>query len=416
MRAHGNARGTTRIAWILPGSVFLHLGLALFYLVLWVTLAREGAFWQADFTAYYTAGSIVRDGLGAQLYDLDLQARYQQQILAGHSFADGLLPYINPPHAALLFAPLSVLRRSSAFFVWGLGQLLLLIWLLRLLIQLARQWAAHERWSMISAVLAFPPLLFTFQLGTFSLLMLVCVLQLYVELKNAHDTRAGLWLAMGTLKPQAVLLPAVMLLGARRWRAAVSASLAVIVMVLFSSIVLGWRVWPDFVRVIGTASSLFGVYGIVPADMYNLKGALTLLLGNDQGPWINLSSMAALMIAAAATLWVSTVAARPNEPGFELPMALTILSGILFSPHSYPHDSVMLVAPTVLFYAYLRERDLPRRAYAAFVLCWPLLFLISECVIAESLRVRPPVVVMAVLGVWMSKYLVDELRARRVDG
>jgi hypothetical protein len=76
----------------------------------------------------------------------------------------------------------------------------------------------------------------------------------------------------------------------------------------------------------------------------------------------------------------------------------------------------MLVAPTVLFYAYLRERNLPRRAYAAFVLCWPLLFLISECVIAESLRVRPPVVVMAVLVLWMTKYLVDALRARRVRG
>ena len=38
-------------------------------------------FWRADFTNYYTGWSLVRDGLGHRHYDLELQTRYQEQIV-----------------------------------------------------------------------------------------------------------------------------------------------------------------------------------------------------------------------------------------------------------------------------------------------------------------------------------------------
>ena len=38
----------------------------------------------------------------------------------------------------------------------------------------------------------------------------------------------------------------------------------------------------------------------------------------------------------------------------------------------------MLIAPALLFYLYLRRRDLPRQAYTTFMLSCPLIILIAE--------------------------------------
>lgn len=131
-------RRTSPLAWLARGALFLNLSLGLSYVGLWLILAQQGMFWRADFSAYYTGWAIVRDGLGEQLYDFDLQTRYQQQILEGRSFSQGLLPYLNPPHATLPFVPLALLTRADAFWVWSLVQAALLVWVFRFLWRLSK--------------------------------------------------------------------------------------------------------------------------------------------------------------------------------------------------------------------------------------------------------------------------------------
>jgi alpha-1,2-mannosyltransferase len=407
-------RNDALVARLSQAARLVNFGLAIAFLGLWLRLAQQGEFWRADFTAFYTGWAIVCDGQGAHLYDLDLQARYQRRILDGRSFADDLLPFDYPPPAAILFAPLALLPRSGAFWVWTGAQALLLLWMSRLLLWIARRWSPHERWSMMSAVLAFPPLLFTFQLGAFSLLMAVCVLQAYLALKTSRESRAGLWLAIGALKPQAVLQPVWMLVGARRWRAVASMGFAAAGMVVLSSALLGWRTWPDFLRIIRTVSVLFDAHGIAPSEMYNFKGALTSLMGSQRGNLINLLSAIAILMASAATLSIWRRAGS-DDRSFDLRMALTILLGILFSPHQYPQDTLMLVVPAALVYGHLRERDGPRRAFAALAMSCPMLFAISDSIIGERLGIRPPVVVITVLTVWAGSLLADENRAVAAD-
>jgi Glycosyltransferase family 87 len=405
MIARGMGRETRFGACLLQGALLLNSALALFYVVLWIGLARQGAFWKADFTAYYTAGSIVRDGQSARLYDLGVQQRYQQQILAGRTFADGVLLFVNPPHAAILFTPLAALPLSTAFFVWTGAQVLLLAWLVRRLLRLSAEWTSRERWLLVATVLAFPPLLFTFQLGALSLFMLVCVFETYVSLKRADEVSAGLWLALATLKPQAMLLPILILPAARRWIAAASFALAFAAAVIVSSGLLGWRVWLDFRRLIGVVSQLFDANGIVPAEMYNLKGTLTLLLGNEQRSLINGLSAGALTVAAGAVLVVWLRAARPDDSRFELRVSLTVLLGTLFSLHLYPHDALLLVAPAVLCYSYLRERSPSWRAYVALLATCPLWFALSESFVGEALRIRIPVIAMVAMTTWTARTL-----------
>jgi hypothetical protein len=386
---------------LLLGVLLLNISLTLTYVGLWVIAARQELFWRADFSAFYTGWVIVRDGQGGQLYDADLQMTVQQEVLEGRSFKDGLLPYVNPPHLTVSFVPLSLLPRTSAYLLWTLGQLGLLVWLMRLLYRLASSWEVEERWLLLSAVVAFPPMMLTFVIGSFSLLLTLCLLQFYLALKRDDAWAAGFWLVLGTVKPQAVLLLGIMLVAARRWRVILRALLIGAALAIAASLILGWHIWLDYVTLLRSHTGLFDAFGVVPTDMHNLKGTLALLLGNDQGSLINLISYLALGGAAMATAWLWWGPWRPEGPDFELRVALTMLLGLLFSVHSNPQDSLMLVVPATLFYKYLRQRNLPRHTYSAFVLFCPTLFLISEFTIGGGLGVRIPVLAMVALAAWM---------------
>jgi hypothetical protein len=368
--------------------------------------AVQGNFWRGDFTAYYTGWSLLRDGHTDRLYDIELQTQYQQEILEGQRFKGGVLPYINPPHAAIPFLPLAWLPRSTAFWIWSLGQCGLLVWLLVLLRRITRAWDAHERHLMMSAVVAFPPLFTTFLLGTFSLFMCVCVVQYYVSLKERRETRGGLWLALGSVKPQLMLMPGFVVLGARRWKALGSGIAILLVFIAISLIFPGWQSWQGFFRIIGTIAAAFDSLGNVPADMYNLKGTLTLLAGNVQHTFINLISTGALLGVIVATLLLWRGSWNPESAVFDLRLSFTLLLGLIFSPHLHQHDALVLVVPAVLFYAYLRQRGVPRRAYAAFLLLCPLLFLVAEFTVNGALGIRIPVLAMGVLAVLMGRALL----------
>ena len=74
----------------------------------------------SDFISFYTGWTIVRNGDGARLYDVELQRVYQAKLWGpeGAPFQFRLLPFVNPPHAALMFMPLSYLNPRSASFVF----------------------------------------------------------------------------------------------------------------------------------------------------------------------------------------------------------------------------------------------------------------------------------------------------------
>src|SRR3989304_3502600 len=172
--------------WIFWGILILNLSLAISYIGLWAIQAQKGNLWQADFTAFYTGWAIVRDGKGSLLYNLNLEMSYQQDILDGRSFFEGLLPFINPPHVGIIFAPLACLPLSHAYTVWTLFQVGLLLWLFVLLNQLADDWAPAERNLLLITSAALPSMLINFLLGAFSLLMLVCILQFVLALRRSR--------------------------------------------------------------------------------------------------------------------------------------------------------------------------------------------------------------------------------------
>lgn len=327
----------------LAGTVGLALGAAVFalYLGLWGALIASGGTDGADYTAFYTGWTIVLDGDGANLYDPATQAAAQREILGGRSFEAGLNPFNNPPYLVLPFVPLALLSLQASYLLWAVAQLAMLAWLVwRLLTQVATEWSREERVLLVGASLAAPPLAL-FQ-GSFSLLVTVAVLEVYLALRRGRDGRAALWLVAASIKPQAVLTTGVAMLAARRWRLLGVGAGVMAILVAAATVVMGIGVWPDHARFLGDYVGSFDVLSVRPSVMWNLRGTLTLLIGPDvneaQAATINTISLIAQVVTLGVVAWLWRGCWDVGSRAFALRFSLTLVLGLLFSPHLNPHD------------------------------------------------------------------------------
>jgi hypothetical protein len=148
--------------------------------------------------------------------------------------------------------------------------------------------------------------------------------------------------------------------------------------------------------------------------MYNFKGALTLALGNGQGVLINWISATALIAVTLLLFGIWRGPWQPNIPSFELRMGLTLLLGVLFSPHLTQPDALILIAPATFFYLYLRKRQLPSLNYVTFILGCQMIFLLAESTIGGRLGIRIPTLALIILTIWVGLALNNERRTNLI--
>jgi hypothetical protein len=358
------------------GVFVLNSGLVVAFVALWLNLAARGDFWRADFTAFYMGGRMVVEGQGRRLYDLDTQGEWQARLWPERGGREALLAFVYPPYDALLYAPLALLPRWSAFYLWTLINL----GLLALLVCQVRRWTAA--WPMparapaLATVLAFPPLFISFQLGQLYLLALVCLLGFYQALRKDHWWAAAAWLVLGTVKPQLVLVPAATLLAGRHWRPLAAAGGMFAGAALVTTAVLGPGCWRGFADMVAHCSRQFGTYGIDPLAMYNLKGMFTAVLGGERAGLINGLTAAATAGSVLTALWLWRGPWPGDTSTFARRAALTLLLGLIANPHLNPGDALAYVAPALLLGGTLAPGP-ARRVLAMVGAAAPWLFLLD---------------------------------------
>lgn len=410
-----------RIPWERLSRIvfFAYIAIGISYLGLWWIAAAQNLTWRADFTAFYTAAAVVRDGLGDMLYDLDLQARYQTQILGGRYLADGLLAFYYPPYVALFFYPFSYLSLSVAYGLWAAVQLGLLSWFLYSLWKFTESqgWISRARKLLLASVVAVPSLMFTYLLGAVSLFSALCLLQFFWALKENRNIDVGLWLVLGSVKPQVFFLPLLVLLAIRLWRALGDALLIGVPLVLLSTLSLGWPVWWDFVRTVFLTSDRVGSIGVEPSAMYNLRGTLMFWLDSQYGKSAGLVSWIFFFLTCVVTvfIWYALTKAERNA-AFDLAAAMTILLGTLFGVHVNPQDGLFLVVALLFFYNYLQRSDRTTLAINMVFLSCPFLWLVGHYGVGDVLRIRIPVLLMLFFAVWMGKLWYTDVMKPQTGG
>ncbi len=171
-----------------------------------------------------------------------------------------------------------------------------------------------------------------------------------------------------------MVMPAVILLAGRRWRELGIATLLFAAWAALTTAFVGASCWTEFLHVLKHSAWQFGVDGIYPRAMYNLKGCLTSLLGEGRAAAINFISTTALLLVLLATLRIWRGPWRAGTPEFDLCLALTLQLGLIANPHLNPVDVLALVAPAILFHRGLRRSGRSVRMLTALLVCIPLLF------------------------------------------
>lgn len=384
----------------LRGLIYLNAAIALSYVALVFVAGQQGLLWRGDFTAYFTGAMMVREGHASQLYDFALQAEVQREMLGERSFYGGLLPFISPPHVALLLLPLAVLPLPAAFAVWTVGGLLGLMWLVRLLYHATRAWAPVHRWLLVSVVVALPAVMRTLLQGTSSIWACIGLLLVLRALRSPDDAAAAGGWALGSIRPQAFVPAGLFALLQRRWRLVIVALAVALVVFGVASAVCGVHIWADFLANTSWVGRMVDEYGVYPEEMINFRGTLTRYLGEQRSAVITAVSRYGFLLSVVVmvALWLRPL--KPGAPQWGRRLALGLAVGHYFSMHLNPHDGLLLALPLLLLAADPQIGAPSRPALVLGIGLLPLALLVCDFLLVRWLPVRGSVLLAWALIVW----------------
>jgi hypothetical protein len=286
----------------------------------------------SDFVASFVGARMLTQGHGAGLYDLSLQASVHAAVIA--PFHAGNLPFVYPPTAALLVAPLLPLGIASAYRVFAAIQLVLLVGGLTLAALRCR--GALTRTATVLVGLAGVATLPLLLLGQWDGLLALLLAAGWLLIDRRREFAAGLVLgvAAAIVKPHLFIGLAVFLLVRRRGRLLAGGALAVAALAALDTALVGPAGMAALVGADVHDASIWA-----QASFLGWNGLLASWLGGGAGGQI---AAAVLDVAALAGCAVLGEAVRRRPDRFDVAMAAAMALSLLASPHLLAHDLVLL--------------------------------------------------------------------------
>ncbi len=329
------------------------LKFAVFAYLAGVVVIHAAMFWNVresvrkgypDFAIYYCAGSMVRQGLGHQLYDEATQFKVQREFSPEVATRLGALPYNHPPFEALLFVPFTYVSYAWAFALWDLVNLALLITLPFLLRPLLPQLQNYAWPFWVLTSLGFFPIFVGLLQGQDAILLLWLYALTFVCLSKHHDALAGGWLAFGLFKPHLVLPLVFLLLLQDRKKILYGFLPIATVLALISMAIVGKEGMAVYPRYVVHLEDTLARGAIVPSDMPNLRGAIELLFRGAPQTRI------AVLLISLGVFMITAWECRKNgaQKLFDLKFSLAVIATVLVSYHAMVYDLSVLMVPVFL--------------------------------------------------------------------
>ncbi len=331
-----------------------------------------------DFGCFWSATkAFLRTG-PASAYDMTIVHARGVELarISGYAtpdtFVTGVSPY--PPIYFLLIAPFTLLPPIFAFVLWSIINLGLSAWVS---LRLIADRPAKRTQLALAALMAFPVmegLVLGQPTGFLILSMYLC----WRSLVQKREFRAGIWAGLLVLKPQYVVLLALVMLIKRRWDfmrgfIAVGAVLGIGSLALLG--ISGTVSYIDLLRNISSNAST--IAGIHPGDMLSFNALVLNLL---PGLTSSASSFVTLTLDLAAVVfvvWVWRGCWQEDPEILTHRILVTMIATLLISHHNYVHGAALLVVPLLAIRYYRPWSARMRAILAASLVLPPLLFLMS---------------------------------------
>ena len=326
----------------------------------------------SDFAGTYVAATLWHTGHGADLYN----EAVERQVMArtGAPVDHLYIPFVNPPAAAVVAAPLAFLDAATAYRVWSLMQLALLgtaVWVA----SRAAPWPARidpiVRIAVAGAAVAGFGTGLLFVEGQWDGISVLGLALAYASWRGGHAAQAGfaVGLTSALAKPHLAIGIAAFMLGRRDWRALAGTLAGGLVVVFLSLLAVGFSGAGAFVAALAKPSNS------PLAEMQGASGLFGSLLGAGGATYL-LALLAGLGAALVAGWLGSTTRGRSDL--FEPALAGAVALSVFGAPHLLGHD-LTLLAPALVFglawQAGHAAHGWPDRAAIAVLFAWLLLSL-----------------------------------------
>lgn len=335
--------------WVRPAVVLaVAIGLALLVATL-LSWAADGRI-SGDFSALTTAGRLLRDGHGHELYDLDVQEDTQRQVV-GREDSD-FFAFMSPPFVGVLYLPGSYLSLHAAYWL-TLALVAATVVAAALFAARSGRLSGRARTAFIVVTLASPPAYFALTQTQPSALAVIGVLATLALLRRGDTPAAGLPLALVAVKPQLLLGPILMLAFLRRWRSLGGAAAALVALAVLSAALVGASGIGDWTRLLREVAGESELYGIHADVMASWRGFLS-GFGLAHGPTVAAGTLVLLALALllAGGVW-RRAAGMPTSPAALCQAgAMAVFVSLFATPHLHQQDLLLLLVPAVFL---LRE-------------------------------------------------------------
>lgn len=312
--------------------------------ILWNTRVqiRQG---YSDFVSFYTAGTLVLRGRGAELYNHKTQWNVQQEFASEVKIRQGPLPYIRPPFEALFFSVFAAWPYLTALFIWTCLKLALLAAIPFVVVR-RRSWQEHiPLWAVGLLSLGTFPEFKDLLMGQDAPLLAFLFAISYWQLATDRDVGAGLALGLALFKFHLVIPFVVALWIARRQRVLLGFAVSAFFVLALSVGVVGWRGLLQYPRDLLALNQTNGVGLVTPESQMNLRGLLIFVVGRVSYPgrihWL-LAPVALAAVVYAGLLW-----RKAGDRLLAVGFGLAMISAIITSYYAYDFDLLSLMVPLV---------------------------------------------------------------------
>lgn len=316
-----------------------------------------------DFTIFYAAGKLVRNGHAADLYNSTAQYRTQQEFAPEVSIRRGALPYTHTPFEALIYAPLSFLEYPSAYVLWTAINIVLLIASLVLLRKHFDEICALDRPLLVLSAAGFFPVAIALIQGQDTILLLFLMVLAMVLMKRGRDAVAGAVLGLALFKFHLVGTVA-LLVSIRRPRLLLGFIPVALALVAACVGMVGWHGIYEYAHYLVDLERTGARGSIIPSDMANLRGFISTAIPSLAGiPWLATIVFSSIILLAL----VSWRIAKGRESIYYC-FALAATAAMLVSYHALPYDLVLLLPAAIVLLADALHTDSWRGLVLAFLL------------------------------------------------
>jgi hypothetical protein len=334
----------------------------------------------------------VREGRGEALYDYEAQRTLQEDVLGVRR--EWQQPYLNPPALAIALAPTTRFGYVPAFLLFTLGMVVCfagMVWPGRTTLPriTASPWGGSTAALLAAGYL---PVALTMFGGQNTVLTMFLFMGVFWALRSHRSGAAGAFVGLLSYKPQFGLLPGLLLLARKDWRAVSTAAGVGGVHYVLGAVVAG-PAWPlDMLAALRVHAPLELVH--TSAQQFSVTVALQRLLPGSVA--LGLSLLAAA--GAVGIVWRYGRRIDPDAIGFPAFFGFIIAATMAISPHLHYYEAGLFILIGVLTLETrlhhgtppLTERLLLAVAYLMFPL-WRL---------GEAVGFQPLVLLLIALLVW----------------